>query len=43
MPRRRRGATGGFAYHVLNRAVGRAALFAKPGDYAAFEKTWRQA
>jgi putative transposase len=43
MPRRLRMADGGYAYHVLNRAVGRAALFAKPGDYAAFEKVLRQA
>jgi putative transposase len=27
---------GGYVYHVLNRANGRAALFRKPGDYAAF-------
>jgi putative transposase len=43
MPRRPRFATGGFVYHALNRAVGRATLFAKPGDYAAFEKVLRQA
>jgi putative transposase len=30
-------------YHVLNRAVGRATLFAKPADYAAFEKVLREA
>ncbi len=30
-------------YHVLNRAVGRAALFEKDGDYAAFEKALREA
>jgi len=34
---------GGFVFHVLNRAVGRDTLFAKPGDYAAFEKVLRQA
>jgi putative transposase len=33
----------GFVYHVLNWAVGRATLFGKSGDYAAFEKTLRQA
>jgi len=30
-------------YHVLNRGVGRATLFGKAGDYAAFEKILRQA
>ncbi len=30
-------ASGGFAYHVLNRAVGRSRIFAKPRDYEAFE------
>jgi putative transposase len=43
MPRRLRVATGGLVYHVLNRAVGRATLFRKQGDYAAFEKVLRQA
>lgn len=38
MPRRPRLATGGLAYHVLNRRVGRLKLFDKPADYAAFEK-----
>jgi putative transposase len=38
MPRRPRLATGGIAYHVLNRRVGRLELFEKPADYAAFEK-----
>ncbi len=37
MPRRPRLATGGLAYHVLNRRVGRQLLFEKPADYAAFE------
>jgi hypothetical protein len=37
MPRRLRCADGGYVYHVLNRAVGRATLFKKEGDYAAFE------
>jgi hypothetical protein len=43
MPRRLRFASGGYVYHVLNRAVGRVTLFRKEGDYAAFEKTLRQA
>src|SRR5262249_17984231 len=43
MPRRLRFASGGFVYHVLNRAVGRSTLFAKEGDYAAFEKVLREA
>ena len=38
MPRRPRLATGGLAYHVLNRRIGRLALFEKPADYVAFEK-----
>ena len=38
MPRRPRLATGGIAYHVLNRRVGRLPLFEKPADYRAFEK-----
>ena len=43
MARRLRCADGGYVYHVLNRAVGRATLFAKPADYAAFEKILREA
>jgi len=43
MPRRLRCNTGGYAYHALNRAVGRATLFRKEGDYAAFEQVLRQA
>jgi REP-associated tyrosine transposase len=43
MPRRPRCNTGGYVYHALNRAVGRATLFHKEGDYAAFEKVLRQA
>src|SRR5579884_860543 len=43
MPRRPRTATGGYIYHVLNRAVGRATVFHKDGDYAAFERVLRQA
>jgi putative transposase len=42
MPRRLRGSDAGYAYHVLNRAVGRATLFHKAADYAAFEKILRQ-
>ena len=43
MPRRPRVATGGLAYHVLNRRVGRLPLFEKPADYAAFERILREA
>ena len=42
MPRRPRLATGGLAYHVLNRRVGRLALFEKPADYLAFETVWER-
>ena len=42
MPRRQRGATGGYVFHVLNRAVGRAKLFRKDSDYAAFEKVLQE-
>ena len=41
MPRRVRVATGGLVYHVLNRAVGRARIFEKSEDYAAFERVLR--
>jgi putative transposase len=43
MPRRLRFASGGYVYHALNRAVGRATLFDKTEDYATFEKVLRQA
>src|SRR6516165_2670913 len=43
MARRSRCSDAGYVYHVLNRAVGRASLFNKPADYAAFEKVLRQA
>lgn len=43
MPRRLRGSTGGYLYHVLNRAVGRATIFKKESDYNAFEKVLREA
>ena len=46
MARRTRCSDAGYVYHVLNRAVGRATLFDKPGDYAAFEniltEAWEQ-
>src|SRR5689334_21382698 len=44
MPRRLRVSTGGLAYHVLNRAVGRGVLFEDEKDYLAMERvierTW---
>lgn len=43
MPRRRRIATGGFVFHVLNRAVARSRIFRKAADYAAFEKILNEA
>src|SRR5712692_2642047 len=43
MPRRLRFASGGFAYHVLNRAVARARILDESMDYAAFERVLRQA
>jgi putative transposase len=43
MPRRPRLAAGDFAYHVLNRRVGRLPLFEKPADYAAFEHVLAEA
>lgn len=43
MPRRPRNSTGGLAYHVLNRRVGRLPLFEKPGDFLAFEEILREA
>jgi len=38
VPRRQRTANGGFVYHVLNRAVGRARIFVTASDYEAFER-----
>jgi putative transposase len=38
MPRRLRFASGGYVYHVLNRAVARDRIFAKKRDYEAFEE-----
>ena len=43
MPRRLRCSSGGYAYHVLNRAVGRTTLFQTDADYAAFQNVLRQA
>jgi putative transposase len=37
MPRCPRVATGGLAYHVLNRRVGRLPLFEQSAGYVAFE------
>lgn len=34
---------GGHAYHVLNRSVGRRALFHRPADFAAFERVLAEA
>jgi putative transposase len=38
MARRTRCPDAGVVFHVLNRAVGRATIFEKDADYAAFEK-----
>jgi putative transposase len=38
MPRRLRVASGGYAYHVLNRAVGRGVIFEDDADYMAMER-----
>jgi putative transposase len=43
MARRTRCSDAGYVYHVLNRAAGRATLFEKGADDAAFEKVIRQA
>ena len=43
MPRRKRAATGGFVFHVLNRAVARDKIFRKPADYRAFESILQEA
>jgi putative transposase len=43
MARRTRCSDGGYVYHVLNRGVGRATIFDKAGDYAAFEKILSEA
>ncbi|HEX4149094.1 MAG TPA: transposase, partial [Pirellulales bacterium] len=43
MPRRKRVSTGGFVYHVLNRAVARQRIFCKQADYLAFEQVLEEA
>jgi putative transposase len=43
MARRVRYSDAGYVYHVLNRAAGRATIFKKPDDYAAFEKILQEA
>jgi putative transposase len=43
MPPRPRIATGGLAYHLLNRRLGRLPLFEPPKDYALFETILREA
>ncbi len=43
MPRRRRVATGGYVFHVLNRATAGRRIFNKAGDYAAFERVLNEA
>ena len=43
MPRRPRIATGGLAYHVLNRRIGRLPLFESPKDYTLFETILHEA
>ena len=43
MPRRLRHAAGGYVYHVLNRAVGRATIFKKATDFEAFIRVLSEA
>ena len=43
MPRRLRVSSGGYAYHVLNRAVGRMRIFGKQPDFEAFEQVMAEA
>jgi putative transposase len=43
MPRRTRFSTGGYVFHVLNRAAGRQTIFSTESDYFAFEQTLQQA
>jgi putative transposase len=43
MPRRLRVSTGGYVYHVLNRAVGRTRIFGKQRDFEAFEEVLAEA
>src|SRR5450756_507831 len=43
MPRRARFRTGGYAFHVLNRGVGRQTLFSGEADYLAFQRVLQEA
>ena len=43
MPRRPRFGTGGYVFHVLNRAVRRETIFRSEGDYAAFQQVLEKA
>jgi hypothetical protein len=43
MVRRHRRCPGGLAYHVMNRATAREAIFGDAGDYAAFERVLAEA
>jgi len=43
MPRAPRVTTGGYVYHVLNRANGRATLFASEADYELMESVLAEA
>ena len=43
MARKLRHVPGGLAYHVMNRAAGRAELFGDAGDYEAFERVLAEA
>jgi len=43
MPRRKRVATGGYVFHVLNRAAAQRRIFESDGDYGAFLKVLEQA
>jgi len=43
MPRRKRVATGGLLFHVLNRAVAREKILWKPDEYLAFEMVLQEA
>lgn len=43
MPRAPRIQPGGYVFHVLNRGNARRTIFAKPGDYAAFERIMAEA
>ena len=43
MPRRPRFRTGGYAFHVLNRAVRRQTIFSTEGDYTAFQQVLEEA